>query len=65
MTNEEIEKLVHMNQRLFLLLGYGSSFIHEFKEKICNNERGKKQYDWYMKAIENLVYLDKPLPPAP
>lgn len=62
MTNEEIEKLIHMNQRLNLILGYAMGFITK-PPGMCQEDMVK--YNWLIKAIENIVYLDKPLPPIP
>lgn len=62
LTQEEIEKLIHMNQRLNLILGYAMGFIK--KPAIKEGEVFLK-YDWLVNAIENLLYLDKPLPPMP
>ena len=63
--NKEIEKLEYMNQTLLLLLGYGSAFVMSCKDHICINELETKKYKWFFKSIENLVYLNKPLPLAP
>jgi hypothetical protein len=60
MTNEEIEKLLHLNQRLNFLLGFALGFIKAPFE----SHREFEQYKWLCKAIENIVYLDKPFPPA-
>jgi hypothetical protein len=57
------EKLIHMNQRLNLILGYSMGFIVPYK-KLFTDEDNQK-YKWLLKAIENLIYLDKPLPPMP
>lgn len=32
---------------------------------ISNNDGEIIKYEWIIEAIENLVYLDKPLPPMP
>lgn len=65
MTDEEIlklAKLVQMNQTLLYILGYATSFASELKLKTAED---KKKYRWLMDAIDNVVYLDKPLPPKP
>lgn len=61
MTDTEIEKLIHMNQRLQLLLGYALAFIHP--RALIDDDIIK--YKWLTKSVENLLYLDKPLPPMP
>ena len=63
MNNDEITKMIRMNERLNFLLGYSLGFIMPFKN--FYNEMEKKQYDWLMKAVENICYLDIPLPCPP
>ena len=60
---EEQEYLIHMNQRLSLVLGYAMGFVFKHGKTLTGQEREK--YDWLIKAVENLVYLNKPLPPMP
>ena len=56
----EIEKVIQMNERLLLVLGYAMGFI------FTNDADSKDpRYIWLITAIENLVYLDKPLPKMP
>jgi hypothetical protein len=63
MTDNEIEKLIHANQRLNLVLGYAMAFIFEYSKNLPESEQEK--YDWLCNAIENIVYLDKPLTRMP
>lgn len=65
MNKKDIEKLIHMNQRLLMLLGYSTALIIPNKKHICINKFESKKYKWFMKSLENVVYLDKPLEPAP
>jgi hypothetical protein len=68
MKKEEIEKIIHMNQRLLLILGYGSAVMMDLMDHIKPEATGiykNEGYAWFMQAIENLVYLDKSLPPMP
>jgi len=60
MTEEEINKIIGKNQELLLLLGYAMSQIFKFEKLI-----EKEKYDWLLEAVNNVVYLDKPLPPKP
>lgn len=62
MTDVEIEKMSHMQQRLLLLLGYTASFIAEVEIK---SKRQAQQYRWLMDSIQNIVYLDKPFEKIP
>ena len=63
MNEIEIEKIIHMNQRLLLILGYAMGFVMPYGKKLSGDD--KEKYQWLVKAVENLVYLDKPLPPMP
>ncbi len=62
MTDQEIEKLIHMKERLLLIVGYACAFVCDVQIK---NETEQKKYDWLMQAVNNVVYLDKPLPIMP
>lgn len=57
------ENLIFMNYRLSLLLGYCAEFISEYSDKLSSDK--KIRYNWLMNSIDNLFYLDKPLPPMP
>ena len=52
-----------MNQRLLLVMGYATSVILELGRYVP--EERKQGVYWVIEAIENIVYLDKPLPPMP
>ncbi len=60
MTDEQINKIINCNYRLLLLLGYATSMLFE-----CEDNITKKQFEWFKQSIDNIVYLDKPLPPFP
>jgi hypothetical protein len=57
------ERLIHIIQRLSLILGYASGFISDYAKTLP--EIDKDKYYWLINAIENVLYLDKPLPPMP
>lgn len=63
MTNEEIEKLIQMNERLNLVLGYAMGFIKPPMN--TTEDEVYLKYKWLVTSIENLLYLDKPLPRMP
>ncbi len=63
MTNEEIEKIVHMNQRLSLILGYAVGMLREPTSNV--DDEYWKKYNWLMNSIENIFYSDKPLSKMP
>lgn len=60
---EEIDYMIHMNQRLNLVLGYAMAFVFDYSKKLPECE--KEKYYWLCEAVSNLIYLDKPLPPMP
>jgi hypothetical protein len=63
MTDEEIKRIINMNQRILLVMGVITSVILEVGKYVP--EEKKEGIYWIIDAVENLVYLDKPLPPLP
>jgi hypothetical protein len=63
MTEDNIDKLIQMNQRLSLVIGYATSVIIELGKHMP--EEKKQGMYWVIEAVENIIYLDKPLPPMP
>lgn len=63
MNDENLEKLIQMNQRLLLVMGYATSVLLELIKDAPESE--KLGAYWVIESIENIVYLDKPLPPMP
>ena len=61
--NDILNKMYEMNSRLLLVLGYGAAIMSELGDVLPENK--KEGIYWYLQAMENLVYLDKPLPPMP
>ena len=60
MTNEEIEKIIKINHQLLMVLGFGLSIILEIRRdsyRECDDKMS-----WFIQAVENIIYLDKPLP---
>ncbi len=62
MNEAEISKLIDMNNRLNLILGYTMGWMWR---NIPESSTINPQYEWIVKAIENACYLDQPLPPMP
>ena len=60
MTEEQINKIIGMNQQLLLLLGFATALIATVDAYV-----DPKKAKWLDYAINNLVYLDKPIPPMP
>ena len=63
MTDEEIKRITQLNERLLLVMGFATSVIMELGSRVP--EERKSGLYWVIEAIENIVYLDKPLPPFP
>lgn len=63
MTDDNINRLIQMNARLLLVMGYATSVILEISNRIPEDK--KQGVYWVIEAMENIVYLDKPLPPMP
>jgi len=60
MNEENINKIIAMNQQLLLLLGYARGILMTVDAYI-----DRDKIKWLDKCIENIVYLDKPLIPYP
>ena len=52
-----------MNERLLLVMGFVTSVIFNTKHLVPEEKR--HGMNWFLEAMENIVYLDKPLPPMP
>lgn len=63
MDDEQIKRITHLNERLLLVMGFATSVILELGSYVP--EQRKQGIYWVIEAVENLVYLDKPLPPLP
>lgn len=63
MKQEDIDKLISMNERLLLILGFSSCVMLELGKFVPHEKIDG--ISWVLEAIENVVYLDKPLPPFP
>ena len=63
MKDTDITEIIHLNNRLLLLLGMGASIISD-----CRNERPRSdhhKFDWFMDALTEVVYKNNPIPPFP
>jgi hypothetical protein len=61
--NEEMKKLIHLNQRMALLIGVMSVRMAPISETSPYSDI--QWATWIGNAINNLFYLDKPFPPMP
>ena len=62
MTDESIQNLIDTNYRLLTLLGFATALIFEHKNMSGISTKSYKQCEWFIQAINNVVYLKKPLP---
>ena len=64
MTKElDIDNLINMNYRVLTLLGIATSIIMDY-EKLAYHDNSAK-CKWFMEAISDVVYRNKPIPPLP
>ncbi len=54
-----IENIINMNYRALTLLGMVTSIVMDIK----HDGRYKEKLEWIIQAINDVVYLGKPLPP--
>lgn len=59
----QIDKIIRVNERALLLLGYASSLLYQFVKGVP--ECHKEQYYWFKEALENILCLDIAFPPVP
>ena len=64
MTDEQIQDLINMNYRVLTLLGIATAFMMELQEDELSN-CAREKYQWFVKAIQDVIYLNKPLPEMP
>lgn len=64
MEKEELLRLVDSQTRLLLILGFAKSVILELSQT-CPDPKLRENIRWILKAIDGVVYQDKPLPPFP
>ena len=66
MTEDGVQKLIDKNFQLVTILGASLPIMQAMMDSIPWDglpSNCLKSYEWYKKAIENVVYLGKPLPP--
>lgn len=65
MTKEiDIENIINMNYRVLTLLGIAASIIMDYKTLEAYHDNSYK-CDWFIKAIQEVVYENKPIPEFP
>lgn len=59
----DINDIVNMNYRVLTLLGMVTSLLID-----CKNGRPRcdhYKFDWFLQALNDVVYMNKPIPPLP
>ena len=64
MTDDQVKQLCDDNFRILTMLGYAAALIMDYR-KLPNHIHQKEKCDWFLQAIQNVVYEKKPLPPIP
>ncbi len=61
MTDESIQNLIDTNYRVLTLLGYATSLVMDYKKLEAYHDNLDK-CNWLLQAINDVIYLKKPLP---
>lgn len=61
----EIQKLIDMNYRALLLLGYSLATIQSLHKNVTLCDKDEEKYQWIKNAILNINNFDQPLPLIP
>ena len=59
-----MDDIIDMNHKLLILLGIATSMILDYKNLEAYHDNADK-CDWFIKAIDQVVYQEKPLPAYP
>lgn len=60
----DIQAIIDMNYRVLTLLGFATAIVSDYKDLEVYHEKSDK-CDWFINAIQAVVYEKKPLPPLP
>lgn len=65
--SDKLKELIEINHKLSLILGFATTTLLETCESIGAelSEPIKIAVEWVLEATENVVYLNKALPPFP
>jgi hypothetical protein len=63
MSEIDIQKLIDMNYRVLTLLGVVTSLLLECKINMPKSEQYK--FNWFVDALNDVVYNGKPIPKFP
>ncbi len=60
MAGINIEEIINMNYRVLTLLGIATAIISDYKKTTAAS--GNLKNDWFLQAVNDVVYLKKPIP---
>lgn len=63
MNDEQIKELSNMTYKVLTLLGMVTPMIMEYREFL--HEKNHYKVDWFLDALNAVVYENKPIPPFP
>ena len=63
MSEIEIQKIIDMNYRVLILLGMVTPMLIDYKNILPRSKH--LNVDWFMDALNAVVYENKPIPPLP
>jgi len=63
MTEDNVDRIIEANHRMMFVMRYAYTVLLELGKFVP--EENKQGIYWVIEAIENIVYLNKPLPPLP
>ena len=64
MNETQIQNIIDMNYRVLTLLGIAVSIIMDYKKLEVYHDDSYK-CDWFIDAIQKVVYENKPIPTLP
>ncbi len=60
-----ISDILNKNNTFLILLGYASSLLFTMHTKGMLNELDEEKFEWFKKAVENVIYKNIPPPEIP
>lgn len=60
----DIQELINVNYRLCTLIGIGTKMIMDYRKLEAYHDNSD-DCDWWMKALQAVIYENKPIPPLP
>lgn len=60
----DVQELINMNYRVITLLGMATSIVMDYKNLETYHDQSEK-CNWFIQAINDVIYFNKPIPPLP